>query len=85
MWASLTQPGNYQQSEQVFGALRDAASGVWGATETISPRERAEQPRAAFEPVGGKPAVVWSAQPGAPPLGQQPYQLPEALRIATRG
>jgi len=65
VWATLAIPGVSQVTQQVFASLRGAGAAAFAAPEAVGPAERAELPRAAFEPLSGRPAVVWiSRMPG---------------------
>ncbi|MEY2515746.1 MAG: hypothetical protein QOJ89_3104 [bacterium] len=59
VWATLTLPGANQISSDVFASLRGPGEAAFAAPEAVGPAERAELPRAAFDPVTGRPAVVW--------------------------
>ncbi|MEA2194108.1 MAG: hypothetical protein QOG42_542, partial [Solirubrobacteraceae bacterium] len=63
VWATLPQPGNNQTTDQVFASLRLAATALFAAPEEVGPAERATVPRAAFDPVTRRPAVVWITRP----------------------
>ena len=65
VWATLAIPGVNQVTQQVFASLRGAGAATFAAPEAVAPAERAELPRVAFEPLSGRPAVVWiSRLPG---------------------
>ena len=61
--ATLPTPGDNQTSDQVLASLRPAGAAVFAAPELISAPERARLPRAAFDPVTHRPAVVWVSAP----------------------
>jgi hypothetical protein len=59
VWATLSIPGVNQITSQVFASMRAAGTAAFAAPEAVGPAERAELPRVAFDPVSGRPAVVW--------------------------
>ncbi len=59
VWTTLPMPGNNQTTDQVFASLRAADAATFAAPEPVSPIERADLPRAAFDPKTDRPAVVW--------------------------
>ena len=54
-----------------FAALRPAGATAFGPPEAVAPPDVASEPHAAFDPVTGRPTVVWSARPNGhdPSLG----------------
>src|SRR5436190_19850014 len=69
-WARVA-GGSYQITDQVFAALRPAGATAFGPPEAVAPPDVASEPHAAFDPVTGRPTVVWSARPNGhdPSLG----------------
>ena len=63
VWTTLPQVGNNQTSDQVFASLRPPAAPAFAEPEEVGPAERAALPRAAFDPVTQRPAVVWITRP----------------------
>jgi len=63
VWATLPQIGSNQTTDQVFASLRPAGEPSFTALEELGPAERATLPRAAVDPVSGRPAVVWVSRP----------------------
>jgi hypothetical protein len=65
VWATLAQIGDNQTTDALFASLRPGAAPAFSPPEEVAPAERASLPRAAFDPVTGRPAVVWvSRAPG---------------------
>jgi hypothetical protein len=63
--ATLAQIGDNQTTDQVFASLRAGGAPAFAPPEEVAPAERASLPRAAFDPVTGRPAIVWiSRTPG---------------------
>ena len=57
---------NPDQAEQIVAAIRPGGSGTFGAAEAVSGTDAPSIAVAAFDPVTGQPAIVWTArQPGA--------------------
>lgn len=81
VWASPAHVLNDDTSAQVFASLRPARQRAFAAPEAVGPREGAHQPRAAFDPLTDRPAVVWIAQPGTP---AQPESQTQLLRYSHR-
>jgi len=75
IWATLPEIGDNQTTDQVFASLRRAGEPSFTAPEEVSPAERATLPRAAADPVSGRPAVVWVSRPQG---------AAQALRFAAR-
>jgi hypothetical protein len=73
VWSQLA---GEQEPLDVIAALRPAGASDFGASEAVSPRERASYPAAALDPRTGQPVVVWAGTP-AGSEGQ-------ALRMARR-
>ncbi|HEV7806897.1 MAG TPA: hypothetical protein VGO80_13830, partial [Solirubrobacteraceae bacterium] len=76
VWATLSIPGVNQITQQVFASLRAPGAAAFAASEAVSAAERAELPRAAFDPVTGRPAVVWVSRLDG---------VAQRLRFAARG
>jgi hypothetical protein len=75
VWATLPEPGNNQTSDQVFASLRAQAR------TPLRPLRRSAPPgahgrRAAFDPVTGRPAIVW--------IDQSSHGRTQDLRFARR-
>jgi hypothetical protein len=64
-FATLPEPGNNQQSDRVFAAIRPSSTSSFATAEPVSPVEAASDPRVAFDPKTHEPAVVWiTRRPG---------------------
>ena len=67
VWATLPQAGNNQTTDQVFASVKAPRAAAFAAPpEPVSPPERATLPRAAFDPVTNRPAVVWISRGAGP-------------------
>ena len=77
VWATLPEAGHYdyQTTSQVFASLRAAGAATFATPEQLSPDERADLPRAAFDPKTNRPTVVWVTRTG---------HVPQQLRVAAR-
>lgn len=62
LWTTLSEASNSTSTDQVFASLRPTAATAFAAPEQVSPAERADLPRAAFNPSTGRPAAVWISQ-----------------------
>ena len=68
---------------QVLAAFRPA-DGSFGAPEIVSLPERASSPAAAFDPLSGRPTVVWSNRPGLSGPGVPLTSITTFLQASTR-
>ncbi|MDQ3770076.1 MAG: hypothetical protein M3370_11465 [Actinomycetota bacterium] len=85
VWSTPAHVLNDETSAQVFANLRPARQQTFAAPEAVGPPEGAHQPRAAFDPRTGRPAVVWIAQPDTQPdAPSQPGSQTQLLRYAHR-
>jgi hypothetical protein len=75
VWATLPETGNNQITSQIFASLRAAGAATFATPEQLSPDERADLPRAAFDPKTNRPTVVWITRAG---------HVPQQLRVAAR-
>jgi len=75
VWVTLPEAGNNQTTSQVFASLRAAGAATFATPEQLSPDERADLPRAAFDSKTNRPTVVWITRTG---------HVPQQLRVATR-
>jgi hypothetical protein len=71
------------EAGQVFASHRPP-EGSFGAPEIVSLPERAAFPSAAFDPVGGRPTVVWSNRPGLSGPGVPFAEITTFLQASTR-